>query len=109
MTTWSAAQTFTITSVTSIEEPATDSPLVAALLSDEAEAINDMPVLIAMAERDNAQSTEDDPENTPAESESNPVGEPPVPSTVPESVESPIVELIDLAISAWTQRPVDLA
>jgi hypothetical protein len=32
-----------------------------------------------------------------------------VPSTVPESVESPIVELIDLAISAWTQRPVDLA
>jgi hypothetical protein len=62
-----------------------------------------------MAERDNAQSTEDDPENTPAESESNPVGEPPVPSTVPESVESPIVELIDLAISAWTQRPVDLA
>jgi hypothetical protein len=79
------------------------------LLSDEAEAINDLPVLIAMAERDYAPPTEDDPENTPAESESNPVGEPPVPSTVPESVESSIVELIDLAISAWTQRPVDLA
>jgi hypothetical protein len=109
MTTWSAAQTFTITSVTSIEEPATDSPLIASLLSDDAEAINDLPVLIAMAERDYAPATEGGPEDTPAESESNLADEPPVPSTVPESVESPIVELIDLAISAWTQRPVDLA
>ncbi len=109
MTTWSAAQPFTITSVTSIEEPATDSPLVASLLSDDAEAINDLPVLIAMAERDYAPATEGGPEDTPAESESNLADEPPVPSTVPESVESPIVELIDLAISAWTQRPVDLA
>ena len=115
MTTWSAAQTFTITTVTSNEEPPTGTPLAASLLSDDAEAINDLPVLIAMAERDHAPATkdasanEDGPEDTPAESESNPVGEPPVPSTVPEFVERPIVELIDLAISAWTQRPVDLA
>ena len=109
MTTWSVAQTFTITTVTSNEEPATGNPLAASLLSDDAEAINDLPVLIAMAERDHAPATEDGPEDTPAESEPNPAGEPPVPSTVPESVESPIVELIDIAISAWTQRPVDLA
>lgn len=109
LTTWSATQTFTITNVTSNEEPVTDTPLVASLLSDGADGINDLPVLITMAEQDHVPATEDRPEDTPVESEASPVGETPVPSTVPESVESPIVELIDLAISAWTRRPVDLA
>ena len=109
MTTWSAARTFTITSVTLNEEPAADVPLVASLLSDEAAAINDLPILISIAERDHAPDTDDRPEDTPASSESNPAGEQPVPSTVPDSVESPVMELIDLAISTWTQRPVDLA
>ena len=109
MTTWSAAQSFTITSVTSNEEPASDTPLIASLLSDDADSIDDLPVLIAVAERDYAPATEDRPEDTPTDSESNLFGEPPVPSIVPESVESPVVELIDLAISAWTQRPVDMA
>jgi len=109
LTTWSATKTFTITSVTANEEPASDTPLVASLLSDDAEGIDDLPVLIAMVDRDYATVTEYRPEDTPVESEAGPVGEPPVPSTVPESVETPVVELIDLAISAWTQRPVDLA
>jgi hypothetical protein len=109
LTTWSATKTFTITSVTANEEPASDTPLVASLLSDDAEGIDDLPVLIAMVDRDYAPVTEYRPEDTPVESEAGPVGEPPVPSTVPESVETPVVELIDLAISAWTQRPVDLA
>ncbi len=108
MTTWSAAQTFTITTVTSNEEPATNTPLIASLLSDHANSIDDLPVLIAIAEREYSPASEDRPEDTPTEPESNPVGSP-VPSMVPESVESPVVELIDLAISAWTQRSVDLA
>jgi hypothetical protein len=109
MTTWSAAQTFTITTVTSNEEPATNTPLIASLLSDHANSIDDLPVLIAIAEPEYSPASEDRPEDTPTEPESNPVGESPVPSMVPESVESPVVELIDLAISAWTQRSVDLA
>lgn len=109
MTTWSAAQAFTITNVTSNEESVTDTPLVASLLSDDTEGINDLPVLIAMTEQDHVPVTEDRPEDTPVESEASPVGEPPVPSTVPQSVETPVVELIDLAISAWARRPVDLA
>jgi hypothetical protein len=108
MTTWSAAQTFTITTVTSNEEPATNTPLIASLLSDHANSIDDLPVLIAIAEPEYSPASEDRPEDTPTEPESNPVGSP-VPSMVPESVESPVVELIDLAISAWTQRSVDLA
>ena len=109
MTTWSAAQAFSITNVTSIEDPVTDTPLVASLLFDDAEGINALPVLIAMAELGHVSAIEDRPEDTPVESEASPSGEPPMPSSVPESVETPVVELIDLAISAWTRRPVDLA
>ena len=109
MTTWSAAQAFSITNVTSIEDPVTDTPLVASLLFDDAEGINALPVLIAMAELGHVSAIEDRPEDTPVESDASPSGEPPMPSSVPESVETSVVELIDLAISAWTRRPVDLA
>jgi hypothetical protein len=52
---------------------------------------------------------EDRPEDTPAELEAITGNEAPATSTVPESVENPIADLIDLAISAWTNRSVDQA
>lgn len=109
MTTWSVAQAFTITTVTSNEKPTTDTPLVASLLSDDVDSINEFPISNAFAERDTAASTEERPEDTPVEFDSNEDNELPVPSTVSESVDSPVANLIDLAILAWTRRPVDLA
>lgn len=107
LTTWSAVQTFTITTVTTNDEYTADSPLVASLLSDEAEVNSDPSSLTAMIAPDHGPMSDDRPEDTPAEVEADSASVTPSTTTVPESVESPVVELIDLAISAWTHRDVD--
>ncbi len=108
MTTWSAVQTFTITTMTSNEKPTPETDLVASLLSDDSDAATEVPVLIATTAPEYRAMIEDRPEDTPAE-----IGEAfavePAPSTAPEPVHGTVVELIDIAISAWTHRDVDQA
>ena len=109
MTTWSAVQTFTITSVTSNDQPTAETELVASLLSDNSESVTELPVLIATTATEHDPQIEDRPEDTPAEVDGNLANDEPATSVAPESVESPFVELIDLAISAWTHRDVNQA
>jgi predicted phage tail protein len=109
LTTWSVAQTFTITAVTPNEEQPAENFLAVSLLSDEPDDVNEIPVLIATTAPDSSPVIEDRPEDTPAELEAITGNEAPATSTVPESVENPIADLIDLAISAWTNRSVDQA
>jgi hypothetical protein len=106
MTTWSAPQAFTITSVTSGEEPTVETRLIASLLSDDAEAAIEVPVLIATTAPEYRPMIDDHPENTPAEIDEAAAVKL-EPTIAPEAVTSPFVELIDLAISAWTHRDVD--
>lgn len=109
LTTWSASQTFTITAVRSNDESAPNSALVASLLSDEEEAVSNLSVLVVTSERDPVPVIIDRPEDTPVEVDSNSADQSPVTSKVPESAESPILELIDVAISEWTHRDADQA
>lgn len=109
LTTWSAARTFTIAGVTANEQSPMDTLLTASLISGDNDAISDLPVMIIMSEQEVASTTEDRPEETPAEPASSPVSQLPVPSSGAESADSPVVELIDLAISAWPHRSLDLA
>ena len=108
MTTWSAVQTFTITSVTSADGPTDEIELVASLLSDGTDTGADVPVLIATTAPEYHPVIEDRPEDTPAEIGDAAVVEPEQ-TIAPESVASPFAELIDLAISAWTHHDVDQA
>ena len=108
MTTWSAVQTFTITTMTSVEKPTAENDLVASLLSEHTETVAEVPNLIATTAPESRPMIDDHPEDTPAE-----IGEAsavePERTTTPESVESPFVDLIDLAISAWTHHDIDQA
>lgn len=109
MTTWSAAQSFTITNVTSNDEPTAENALVASLLSDETEAVTEVPILITTTAPEHYPMIEDRPEETQAEVDENTTNEGPVASISPEAVASPFVDLIDIAISAWTHRDANQA
>ena len=108
MTTWSAPQAFTIANVTSGVEPTVETELIASLLSDSAEAENEVLVLIETTAPEYRPMIDNRPEDTPAEIDEASAAEL-EPTVAPEPVASPFVELIDLAISAWTHRDVDQA
>lgn len=109
LTTWSAAKAFTITTVTSNVEDSAGTHLVASLLSTDTEPTSDLPLRVATISVDRAPVIDDRPEDTEAEIDGSSSVETPEPTTVPESVASPFVELIDLAISEWTHLDVDQA
>lgn len=108
MTTWSAAQAFTIANVSTGEERAVETVLIASLLSDDTEAENEVLVLIETTAPEHRPLIDNRPEDTPAVIDEASAAEL-EPTVAPEPVASPFVELIDLAISAWTHRDVDQA